>query len=176
MSVAIRPLQAKEGHQFWQLAYSDPKAEWIKFNGPYFRDVLPTEAEFMRTLEDRWLKDPLRQVITLNNELVGSMSAYYEDGSLKRWLDVGIVVYKTDLWGQHIGRKALTQWVAHLFETFDLPHIGFTTWSGNPRMMRLGEAVGMQLEGRIRQVRYWQGQYYDSMKYGVLREEWTQHE
>lgn len=86
------------------------------------------------------------------------------------------MIYQTDLWGQHVGRLALTQWVAHLFETFDLPHIGFTTWSGNPRMMRLGEAVGMQLEGRIRQVRYWQGQYYDSMKYGVLREEWAQHE
>lgn len=176
MTVMIRPLKRLEAHRFWTLAYSDPEAEWTKFNGPYFQDVLPTEAEFMATVEARWLNEPMRQVITLNHELVGSVSAYYEDGALHRWLEVGIVIYKTDLWGQHVGRLALTQWVAHLFETFDLPHIGFTTWSGNPRMMRLGEAVGMQLEGRIRQVRYWQGQYYDSMKYGVLREEWAQHE
>ena len=173
MTVMIRPLQRLEAHRFWTLAYSDPEAEWTKFNGPYFQDVLPTEAEFMATVEARWLNEPLRQVITLNHELVGSVSAYYEDDALHRWLEVGIVIYKTDLWGQHVGRLALTQWVAHLFETFDLPHIGFTTWSGNPRMMHLGEAVGMQLEGRIRQVRYWQGQYYDSMKYGVLREEWA---
>jgi RimJ/RimL family protein N-acetyltransferase len=176
MTVMIRPLQRTEAKQFWTLAYSDPEAEWTKFNGPYFQDVLPTEAEFLRTVETRWLKEPLRQVITLDGELVGLVSAYYDDGALKCWLEVGIVIYKTDLWGQHVGRLALTQWVDHLFATFDLPHIGFTTWSGNPRMMRLGEAVGMQLEGSIRQVRYWQGQYYDSMKYGVLREEWTRHE
>lgn len=38
-------------------------------------------------------------------------------------------------------------------------------------MMRLGERSGMQLEGRIRKVRYWQGEYYDSIKYGLLRTE-----
>lgn len=60
-------------------------------------------------------------------------------------------------------------WIDHLFDDVtDLPHIGFTTWSGNKRMMQLG----MKLEGQIRQVRFWQGEYYDSVKYGVLRSEW----
>ncbi|WP_125710392.1 GNAT family N-acetyltransferase [Lacticaseibacillus porcinae] len=176
MTVTIRPLNRAEAHRFWTLAYSDPHAEWTKFNGPYFQDVLPTETEFMRTADSRWLNEPLRQVIYLDDELVGSVSAYFDDGKLQRWLEVGIVIYKADIWVQHVGRQALTQWVTHLFATYDLPHIGFTTWSGNPRMMHLGESVGMQLEGRIRQVRYWQGQYYDSMKYGVLREEWTNRE
>ena len=36
-------------------------------------------------------------------------------------------------------------------------------------MMRVGEKSGMTKEGTIRQVRYWQGRYYDSVKYGVLR-------
>ncbi len=39
-------------------------------------------------------------------------------------------------------------------------------------MMHLGEKVGMTLEARIRKVRYTQGHYFDSIKYGVLREEW----
>lgn len=39
-------------------------------------------------------------------------------------------------------------------------------------MMRLGEKLGMEKEAQIRKVRFWQGQYYDSVKYGVLREEW----
>lgn len=173
MTVMIRPLKAVEAQQFWQLAYRDPKAEWTQFNGPYFHDQLPTESALMATVAKRWLNEPMRQVITLDGELVGSVSAYYDDGDLKRWLEVGIVIYKTDLWGQHVGRLALTQWLDQLFATVDLPHIGFTTWSGNLRMMHVGEAVGMQLEGRIRQVRYWQGQYYDSMKYGILREEWV---
>ncbi|MCH4165566.1 MAG: GNAT family N-acetyltransferase, partial [Lentilactobacillus diolivorans] len=76
-------------------------------------------------------------------------------------------------WGNHIGSTALKLWIDHLFtDVTQLPHIGFTTWSGNKRMMALGDRIGMKLEGQIRQVRYWQGQYYDSIKYGILKEEW----
>lgn len=38
-------------------------------------------------------------------------------------------------------------------------------------MMRLGEKSGLKLEGQIRKVRYWQETWYDSIKYGILREE-----
>lgn len=47
-----------------------------------------------------------------------------------------------------------------------------TTWSGNPRMMSLALKLGFQQEARLRKVRYYDGKYYDSVKYGVLRSEW----
>ena len=56
-------------------------------------------------------------------------------------------------------------------ETDVLEHIGMTTWSGNGTMMAVAEKLGFLKEGQIRKVRYYQGQYYDSMKYGILREE-----
>ena len=43
-------------------------------------------------------------------------------------------------------------------------------------MMKVGEKLGMTKEAQIRRVRYWEGHYYDSVKYGVLREEWNQKE
>ena len=49
---------------------------------------------------------------------------------------------------------------------------GLTTWSGNPSMMRVAEKLGFQKEAQIRKVRYYNGKYYDSMKYGILRDEW----
>lgn len=49
--------------------------------------------------------------------------------------------------------------------------MGLTTWSGNPGMMRLSEKLGMTQEARIRKVRYYKGIYYDSIKYGILRDE-----
>ncbi|KRO18412.1 hypothetical protein IV56_GL001546 [Lacticaseibacillus saniviri JCM 17471 = DSM 24301] len=85
---------------------------------------------------------------------------------------MGIIIYRDHLWGQHIGQQALTAWIDHLFEVVALPHIGLTTWSGNQRMMALSQRIGMREEARVRQVRYWQGHYYDSVKYGVLRDEW----
>ncbi|MGM0126181.1 hypothetical protein IGI37_003610 [Enterococcus sp. AZ194] len=79
------------------------------------------------------------------------------------------------VWQKGIGRKAAEQWLDILFEQEkELLHIGFTTWSGNERMMKLGQRIGLKEEGRIRQVRFWEGAYFDSMKYGVLREEWAE--
>jgi RimJ/RimL family protein N-acetyltransferase len=53
-----------------------------------------------------------------------------------------------------------------------LVHIGLTTWSGNQRMIRFAERLGMKLEGRLRKCRFYNGEYYDSIRMGVLREEW----
>lgn len=174
--INIRPLHQNDLSPFWQIAFSDPNAEWTKWNGPYFHDVLPSKAIFMTKVgPQKWLENDDRWVITLNNELVGSVSAYFEDGHLMHWLEVGIVIYQPDLWGQHVGQIALQQWLDHLFtDVTQLPHIGFTTWSGNKRMMALGEKIGMKLEGQIRQVRFWHHRYYDSVKYGILRSEWEQ--
>ena len=62
-------------------------------------------------------------------------------------------------------------WDGRLWFT-ELEHLGLTTWSGNVRMMSCAHGLGWQQEACIRRVRYWQGTYYDSVKYGVLREEW----
>ena len=100
------------------------------------------------------------------------LSADWEDGKLQKWLEFGIVIYDSKLWGRGIGQDALSFWLKHLFETYPkIQHIGFTTWSGNQGMMRLGEKRGLKLEGQIRKVRYWQETWYDSIKYGILREE-----
>lgn len=39
-------------------------------------------------------------------------------------------------------------------------------------MMHLAEKIGLKKEAQIRRVRYFQGFYYDSVKYGILRSEW----
>ncbi len=39
--------------------------------------------------------------------------------------------------------------------------------------MKVAEKVGMRLEGRIRQVRVVDDVRYDSIRMGMLREEWT---
>lgn len=173
-TITIRPLQRAELTTLWQLGFSDPNAEWMRWNGPYFHDQLPTQTDFETIIGPRdWLIQPRNWVITRDGVIVGSVNWHFVDGSLKRWLEVGIIIYNQEHWGEHIGRTALTKWLTHLFqEETTLPHIGLTTWSGNTRMMRLAEAVGLKQEARIPQVRYWQGQYYDSVKYGIIRNDW----
>ncbi|BDZ31809.1 GNAT family N-acetyltransferase [Lactiplantibacillus brownii] len=172
--VKIRPVQASELTQLWRLGFSQPQAAWTQWNGPYFKDQLPSQQAFETVIGPRdWLKQPKNWVITVDDQIVGNVNQHFVDGDLKRWLEVGILIYDDRHWGQQVGRRALTLWLTHLFtEVTTLPHIGLTTWSGNTRMMHLAAAIGLNLEGRIPQVRYWQGQYYDSVKYGILRSDW----
>jgi RimJ/RimL family protein N-acetyltransferase len=46
-----------------------------------------------------------------------------------------------------------------------------TTWNGKGEMIAVAKKLGFLKEGQIRKVRCYQGQYYDSMKYWILREE-----
>lgn len=84
-----------------------------------------------------------------------------------------IVIYDESFWSKGYGKEAFKIWISQSFKDYpELEHLGLTTWSGNKRMMGLAEKLGFLKEAQIRKVRYWQGFYYDSIKYGVLREEW----
>lgn len=50
--------------------------------------------------------------------------------------------------------------------------IGSVTWSGNLRMMRLAEKLGLKKEAVYRKARIVDRTYYDSVSYGILRDEW----
>ncbi len=68
---------------------------------------------------------------------------------------MGIVIYEPTVLEWRIGTKALTMWIDHLFNEMPLVRVGYTTWSGNERMIKVGEKLGMTMEARLRKVRYW---------------------
>ncbi|GEM46542.1 GNAT family N-acetyltransferase [Deinococcus cellulosilyticus] len=169
MTVKIQPLTQEDLGILWEL--STHHTEWKKFDAPYFEDGDFSKNAFLETFRlaaehERW------KGIWIDGVLSGLVSYYFDDGRLKRWIEMGIVIYDERLWSRGYGREALKLWTTELFERFDLPRLGLTTWSGNPRMVRAARKVGFQLEGQIRKVRFWQGEYYDSVRLGVLREEW----
>lgn len=111
--------------------------------------------------------------IYVDDVLIGDMSRYWENKET-RWLEIGIVIYDENYWSGGYGTNALRQWITKTFNDYpEIEHIGLTTWSGNIRMMKAAEKLGMLQEARIRKVRYWQGEYHDSVKYGILRDEWN---
>jgi putative hydrolase of HD superfamily len=50
--------------------------------------------------------------------------------------------------------------------------IGLTTWSGNIGMMKLAEKLWFKKEAVYRKARIYNGKYYDSVSYGILKQEW----
>src|SRR5690606_15425534 len=91
------------------------------------------------------------------------------------WSAVGLVIYDPKHWGQGLGYEALGLWCAYLFETNpDFVRLDLRTWSGNVGMMKLAEKLGFLREAVFRKARIVNGDYYDGLGYGILREEWDE--
>ncbi|AYG00078.1 GNAT family N-acetyltransferase [Lactococcus allomyrinae] len=170
--VTIRSIQKADLHELWAISYGQ-KADltWMAYNGPYFQNPILTWEEFSAKIAPK-INQSNFALIIYENQIVGQLSSHWYDGDLQNWLEFGLVIYDSRLWGKGIGAAAVRLWMRQLFDTYpEIQHLGFTTWSGNPGMMKLGEKCGLQREGQIRKVRFWQGNWYDSVKYGILREE-----
>jgi RimJ/RimL family protein N-acetyltransferase len=168
--LVIRPIQEKDLFRLWELIYKEDAPEWKKWDAPYFPHKSMPFEQFMESAV-KWVEIENRWIIEVNEVVCGIVSYYYEDEQ-KNWLEVGIVIHESQNWGKGIGSRSLEIWINHIFETLPVVRVGLTTWSGNERMIRVGEKLGMQMEARIRKVRFYEGNYYDSIRMGVLREEW----
>lgn len=172
--IALRAFTPKDIQPMWELAY-EKDLEWMKWNGPYFNDPVLSLAEYRKEAEAHFVASPMVAVIEYDDQIIGQVFSYWDDGSLKQWLEMGICIYDSRYWGNNLGTLVFKLWLTYLFKQFpDIQRLGFTTWSGNVGMMKIGEKLKMTKEAQIRKVRFYQGNYYDSVRYGILREEWQQ--
>lgn len=171
--VTLRSITHDDLDVLYDYIYGDRDPAWKRFDAPYFPLEPMTREEFQERMRKRLdsSEPPSRLAIEVEDRLVGQVSYYWEHRE-SNWLEAGIVIYDSSCWSGGYGTEALGLWIDHLFATMSLVRVGITTWSGNPRMIRCAEKLGLQLEGRMRRCRLWEGQYYDSIRMGVLREEW----
>lgn len=170
--ITIRPIVENELVRLWELSAKETSPEWKKWDAPYFPYEPKTLEQFLEK-KDQLVNQEDMWGIYADNELVGSLCYYWEhEESL--WLEMGIVIYDPQYWSGGIGTKALRTWIAHLFQELPIVRVGYTTWSGNERMIKVGEKLGMTMEARLRKCRFYDGVYYDSIRMGLLREEWGQ--
>lgn len=166
----IRPIEERDLYRLWELAYKEEAPEWKKWDAPYFTHHPVTYERFMENAGS-YIDNDQRWAMVVNGEVCGMVSYYFEDAQ-QIWLEMGIVIYRGQNWSKGIGTRVLKLWMSHIFNSLPVPRVGLTTWSGNKRMIRVAEKLGMTMEGRIRKVRYYEGEYYDSIRMGILREEW----
>lgn len=171
--VTLRSVEKEDLETLWTLIYGEEDPEFKKWDAPYFPlekvDLNKYVTEMSRQI-DEGLED--MKLIIVNEEIIGTVTYYWEHRP-SNWMEFGVIIYKPEFWSGGYGSEACKLWVDYLFETYAfIPRLGFTTWSGNIRMMKVGEKLGMVEEARIRKCRLYNGTYYDSIKMGMLREEW----
>lgn len=180
MEIILRDINREDLNSYMELNH--PNREFHKFNGPYYEKTtledLKKQVDLYRerinNKEANILNNSKVIINPINNELIGKVNWYWKSKETN-WLEIGIVVFNSNYWGQGIGYLALKEWIDTIFsENKDLARIGLSTWSGNTRMMKLAQKLGLYLEATYRKARIVEGQYYDSISYGVLREEWEE--
>ncbi len=170
--IKIRKVQRTDLEKLWEISYRD-NLEWTKWNGPYFNDPLYDKQEFIDNIGPKYyLESEDTGLVLYNENIIGIVSYSFMDGNIKQWIEFGLVIYDDSYWGMGLGTIISRMWLDYIFRQFPhIPHVGFTTWSGNIGMMAIGDKLNMTLEARIRSVRFYNNKYWDSIKYGILREE-----
>ncbi|MCK5199687.1 MAG: GNAT family N-acetyltransferase [Spirochaetales bacterium] len=178
ISIYIRYLKLDDLGDFFQLNL--PEREHNNFNGPYYRKQTRDElTEYVGMLRKHLLAgkiDVLDQKKIIANkdtdEIIGTVNWYWKSRETN-WMEIGIVIFNEKYWGKGIGFQALSLWTTEIFKTYpELVRLGMMTWSGNKRMMALAEKLGFQKEAVYRKARIVNDEYYDSVSYGILKEEW----
>lgn len=157
-----------------------PDRKFHEFNGPYYEkdsmEELRAYGESIRQKlqagENSVFGNKKLIVNRGTEELIGQVNWYWKSKETL-WMEVGGVIFNEDYWGMGIGYAAFSQWIDYIFQEYpEIVRLGLSTWSGNVRMMKLAEKLGFKKEAEYRKARIVNGEYYDSLSYGVLREEW----
>lgn len=164
-----------EVYKYWHFG----SFEWMKFNGPYYpvKTMQELESE-IRSLQLPYEALPKKRYVIADletDQLIGTVSWYWQSEATN-WLSIGIAIYDERHWGKGIGYQALGLWCQFLFDNIDfIVRLDLRTWSGHKGMMKLAEKLHFKQEARFRKARIANGEFFDSIGYGILREEWNRH-
>ncbi|UOQ50094.1 GNAT family N-acetyltransferase [Gracilibacillus caseinilyticus] len=155
---------------YWKFEEKEQAAK--KWNGPYIKEERVSKEEYKQGWRQEIIEGiPSSLVIKTVDKVIGYVGSYWVDKNTN-WLETGIVIYDSNYWNGGYGSEAYKQWMDYLFASTAIHRLGMSTWSGNSRMIRVAEKLGMKEEARVREARVVNGEYFDAIKMGILRREW----
>ncbi|MHA2006837.1 MAG: GNAT family N-acetyltransferase [Promethearchaeota archaeon] len=157
-----------EQYQKWM---TDPEiTRYLSIFRPITREM---EEDWYNQLQKRandFLFSILRTDNGLNDELIGNCDITVDWKN--RVGTCGIVIGEKKYHGKGYGTEAMGLLVKYGFSTLNLNRIELQAHSFNERALKSYEKVGFKKEGTRRDAIYINGEYYDSIMLGILKEEW----
>ncbi len=165
--VRLRPMQPSDLPKF---------VEWLA--DPEVRRWLAAIQE-PPTLEDEvdWYESTrenpanvLWSIETLDGQLIGTTELRVSEAG--RRAELGIAIQDKAQWSKGYGTDTVKLVLAYGFEDLELNRVELTTDAENVRGRRCYEKCGFVEEGTLRQHRFVNGGFSDTIMMSVLREEW----
>lgn len=148
---------------------------------------LNTRFPLNRDVEKELLESMVREEDTIvlgihlkeTDKLIGGIGLH-KIQQVDRCATFGIVIGDKEEWSKGYGTEATELIVNYGFQTLNLNRIELEVFAYNERGINCYEKVGFMREGARRQARFCDGEYYDVILMGILRQEWekrnTKHE
>ncbi|HSD83118.1 MAG TPA: GNAT family protein [Anaerolineae bacterium] len=146
--------------EFWRLAHPDPAFP-----------ELPRNVK--RELEERPLDRLGFAIRTLTDDRLIGLIGLYVISWPHRDASLGIQIGERTDWGKGYGTDALRVLMRYAFDELNLYRISLSVLAINARAIRAYEKCGFRAEGRERRMYAYEGQRWDEVHMGLLREEWT---
>ena len=108
-----------------------------------------------------------------NNQPIGDIAMLDIDHQNRNSV-VRISIFDHEFWGNGYGTEAMSLLLKYGFEILNLHRIGLDVYSFNKRGIKSYEKLGFKQEGIIREELFYGGKYHDSIKMGVLKDEFIQ--
>jgi RimJ/RimL family protein N-acetyltransferase len=106
-----------------------------------------------------------------SDRLIGGVGLWLESWAHgEAW--VGIGIGDRDFWGSGYGTDAMGLILRYAFTELNLRRVSLEVFAHNPRAIRSYEKAGFRREGVIRSDCRRDGQRWDSVFMGILRDEW----
>jgi len=134
------------------------------------RAVPHTEAstrEFVRHLDTS--HDQVFAIVLRGDDIYVGNCGLYAIDPVDRTARLGIVVGRRDQWGRGFGCEAIRLLCQHAFDTLDLRKVCLSCFATNDRGLHLFRKLGFEVEGRLREQVYVEGQWVDELLLGLLR-------
>ncbi len=89
-----------------------------------------------------------------------------------RKAEISILIFD-DYQGRGYGKPALQMMLDYVFNTMNFHRLEAEVMAFNKKGKELFEKAGFIQEGSLREAKYFNGRYYDILRYGLLRKEYS---
>jgi RimJ/RimL family protein N-acetyltransferase len=158
-------------------------AAWL--DDPEVRRHLALVYPMSVVLEEKWFEEQLKaepalQALVIEAERVGGEAAWNAVGVIgfhaidwrSRAGELGLFIGEKTLWNAGYGTDATRTLVQWGFRELNLNRVFLRVFEDNAAAIRCYEKIGFRHEGRLRQDRFQDGRYLDTLVMGLLRDEY----
>jgi len=170
--VVLVPIKPEEKEEFYKLATeSEGSKFWYGDRGV----AIPTREDFFQDWNEGYfdIVSPQRGQcfwIIVNGEKIGQVNYNKIDLENKK-VELDIIIGDEGKMGKGYGTDALKALIKYLFDNFAINKIWIEARLNNPRAIKAYEKVGFKKKGLLHQEDYFEGNFVDRVRFGILKSE-----